>query len=106
MLSGIWPRGNSKAPGSGNTGITSGRLPGPRYSALIGMCGPDAAGSKKIAGVEPELDHDANKWNRIMISSLCLSMICAQTRFRVCRVENRFPPPDHVRGHAFPDHAL
>jgi len=22
---------------------------------------------------------------------LCLSMICAQTRFRVCRVENRLP---------------
>jgi len=38
-----------------------------------------------------ELDHDAMRWNLIMISSLCLSMICAQTRFRVCRVENRFP---------------
>jgi hypothetical protein len=32
----------------------------------------------------PVLDHDAIKWNRIMISSLCLSMISAQTRFRVC----------------------
>ena len=30
------------------------------------------------------LDHDAIEWNRIMISSICLSMISAQTRFRVC----------------------
>jgi len=29
------------------------------------------------------LEHDAIEWNRIMISSLCLSMISAQTRFRV-----------------------
>jgi len=36
------------------------------------------------------LDHDAREWNRIVISSLCLRMICAQT-LRVCRVENRFP---------------
>src|SRR6266403_3253410 len=43
MLSGIWPRGSSSAPGSGNTGITSGRSPGPRYSALIGICGPGAS---------------------------------------------------------------
>src|SRR6266852_5118337 len=42
MLSGIWPRGSNSAPGSGNTGITSGRSPGPRYSALIGIGGPDA----------------------------------------------------------------
>src|SRR5258706_450169 len=42
MLSGIWPRGSSSAPGSGNTGIPSGRSPGPRYSALIGICGPGA----------------------------------------------------------------
>src|ERR1700709_532365 len=42
MLSGIWPRGSSSAPGSGNTGITSGRSPGPRYSALIGIGGPGA----------------------------------------------------------------
>src|SRR6185437_8950273 len=40
MLSGIWPRGNSSAPGSGNTGITSGSSPGPSYSALIGICVP------------------------------------------------------------------
>src|SRR3982750_3740991 len=37
MLSGIWPRGNSSAPASGNTGITSGSSAGPRYSALIGI---------------------------------------------------------------------
>src|ERR1700704_1090063 len=37
MLSGIWPRGSNSAPGSGNTGITSRRSPGPRYSALIGI---------------------------------------------------------------------
>src|ERR1019366_9778177 len=42
MLSGIWPRGSSSAPGSGNTGITWGRSPGPRYSALIGIGGPGA----------------------------------------------------------------
>src|SRR3569833_316970 len=37
MLSGICPRGNSSAPGSGNTGIVSGRSIGPRYWAFIGM---------------------------------------------------------------------
>src|ERR1700759_3705957 len=37
MFSGIWPRGSRSAPGRGNTGITSGRSAGPRYSALIGM---------------------------------------------------------------------
>src|SRR6476659_2454761 len=40
MLSGIWPRGSNSAPGSGNTGMTSGSSPGPRYSALIGICSP------------------------------------------------------------------
>src|ERR1700730_13742132 len=45
MLSGIWPRGSNSAPGSGNTGITWGRSPGPRYSALIGIAGPDAVKS-------------------------------------------------------------
>src|SRR5438105_11671748 len=40
MLSGIWPRGSSSAPGSGNTGMISGSSPGPRYSALIGICSP------------------------------------------------------------------
>src|SRR5882724_1007300 len=40
MLSGIWPRGNSSAPGSGNTGTILGSSPGPRYSALIGISGP------------------------------------------------------------------
>ena len=44
------------------------------------------------------LDHDAIKWNRIMISSLCLSMISAQTRFRVCREGKPVS--------TFPDHAL
>jgi len=37
------------------------------------------------------LDHDAIEWNRIMISSLCLSMISAQTRFAFVARENRFP---------------
>jgi hypothetical protein len=37
------------------------------------------------------LDHDAIKWNRIMISSPCLSMISAQTRFAFVARENRFP---------------
>src|SRR5712691_6179853 len=37
MLSGICPRGNSNAPGSGNTGITSARSPGLLYSAFIGI---------------------------------------------------------------------
>jgi len=35
-------------------------------------------------------DHEAIKRNRIMISALYLSMICAQT-LSVCRVENRLP---------------
>jgi len=30
-------------------------------------------------------------WNRIMISSLCLSMISAQTRSAFVARENRFP---------------
>src|SRR5438105_13499507 len=37
MFSGICPRGSKSAPGSGNTGTTSGRSDGPRYSALIGI---------------------------------------------------------------------
>src|SRR5450830_1483724 len=37
MLSGIWPRGSSSAPGSGSTGIVPGRSIGPRYSAFIGI---------------------------------------------------------------------
>jgi hypothetical protein len=43
------------------------------------------------------LDHDPIGLNRIMISSLCLSMIFS---------ENRFPPSGQARGHAFPDHAV
>src|SRR5689334_14169330 len=48
MLSGIWPRGNNSAPGSGNTGISSGRSPGPRYSALIGIGVPVLAPGASI----------------------------------------------------------
>jgi hypothetical protein len=33
-------------------------------------------------------------------------MISAQTRSAFVARENRFPPSDQVRGHAFPDHAL
>jgi len=36
-------------------------------------------------------DHDAIKWNRIMISSFCLSMISAQTRFAIVARQNKFP---------------
>jgi hypothetical protein len=32
------------------------------------------------------LDHDAIKWNRIMISSLCLSMIFSESRFPLFRI--------------------
>jgi hypothetical protein len=32
------------------------------------------------------LDHDAIKWNRIMISSLCLSMIISENRFPLFRI--------------------
>jgi len=32
----------------------------------------------------PAPDHDAIKWNRIMISSLCLSMIFSENRFPLC----------------------
>jgi hypothetical protein len=32
------------------------------------------------------LDHDAIKWNRIMISSLCLSMIFSENRFPLFRI--------------------
>jgi hypothetical protein len=34
----------------------------------------------------PRLDHDAIKWNRIMISSLCLSMIFSENRFPLFRI--------------------
>jgi hypothetical protein len=44
---------------------------------------PDAPGDDRP-------DHDAIKWNRIMISSLCLSMISAQTLFAFVARENRF----------------
>src|SRR5215475_4776571 len=37
MLSGICPRGSSRAPGNGKTGITSARSPGFVYSAFIGI---------------------------------------------------------------------
>jgi hypothetical protein len=32
------------------------------------------------------LDHDAIRWNRIMISSLCLSMIFSENRFPLFRI--------------------
>jgi hypothetical protein len=32
------------------------------------------------------LDHDAIRWNRIMISSLCLSMIFSENRFTLFRI--------------------
>jgi hypothetical protein len=32
------------------------------------------------------LDHDAIKWNRIMISSPCLSMIFSENRFPLFRI--------------------
>jgi hypothetical protein len=38
-----------------------------------------------IQGVD-SLDHDAIKWNRIMISSLCLSMIFLENRFPLFRI--------------------
>src|SRR5581483_5694561 len=56
MLSGIWPRGNSSAPGSGNTGITSGRSAGPRYSALIGMNLPAFSYLTRTATLGPRGD--------------------------------------------------
>jgi hypothetical protein len=34
--------------------------------------------------VNDSLDHDAIKWNRIMILSLCLSMIFSENRFPLC----------------------
>src|SRR5918993_3695653 len=37
MLSGICPRGRSRAPGRGKTGITDGQSSGPRYTAFIPM---------------------------------------------------------------------
>src|SRR2546423_14721495 len=54
MLSGIWPRGKSSAPGSGNTGMISGSSPGPRYSALIGICSPGQfVGSVRVLFTKP-----------------------------------------------------
>jgi len=34
----------------------------------------------------PRPDHDAIKWNRIMILSLCLSMIFSENRFPLFRI--------------------
>src|SRR2546423_1422741 len=54
MLSGIWPRGSSSAPGNGNTGMISGSSPGPRYSALIGICSPGQfVGSVRVLFTKP-----------------------------------------------------
>src|SRR5262245_21344173 len=50
MLSGIWPRGNSSAPGNGNTGMISGRSAGPRYSMLIGIWSPLTAPAHRASG--------------------------------------------------------
>jgi hypothetical protein len=33
-----------------------------------------------------DLDHDSIKWHRIMISSLCLSMIFSENRFPLFRI--------------------
>src|ERR1700730_11722379 len=55
--------------------------------------------------VRASLDHNPIKLNRITISSLCLSIISAQT-LRVCREGKSGPPSGQAQGHAFPDHAL
>src|SRR5262245_44913849 len=61
MLSGIWPRGNSSAPGSGNTGITSGRSAGPRYSALIGMYLPSGCSAHDPEQIVRQLSREQNR---------------------------------------------
>jgi hypothetical protein len=57
-------------------------------------------GQGKLAESEltTRFDHDAIKWNRIMISSLCLSMIFSENRFPLCanaalRVRIMLQPP-------------
>src|SRR5512133_2419320 len=68
MLSGIWPRGSNSAPGNGNTGMISGSSPGPRYSALIGICCPGQfAGSVRVLFTKPcsaSLEYDLREQNR------------------------------------------
>jgi hypothetical protein len=43
-------------------------------------------GAAAAAAGDDTLDHDAIKWNRIMISSLCLSMIFSENRFPLFRI--------------------
>jgi hypothetical protein len=60
-------------------GLTQASAGGPAIFLTSRECESDCG--KATGGC---LDHDAIKQNRIMISSLCLSMISAQTRFRIC----------------------
>jgi hypothetical protein len=57
----------------------------------IGFAGAAVAGSRPAAARSLDrpvgtLDHDAIKWNRTMISSLCLSMIFSENRFPLFRI--------------------
>ncbi len=58
-----------------------------RYRAAAGRAAGNHAGSAYLS----RLDHDSIRLNRIMISSLCLSMISAQTRSAFVARENRYP---------------
>ena len=47
----------------------------------------DIAKSVSVSGfMSSALDHDPIRWNRIMISSLCLSMIFSENRFPLFRI--------------------
>src|SRR6266851_5658448 len=58
-----------------------------RFRAAAGRAAGNHAGSAYLS----RLDHDSIRLNRIMISSLCLSMISAQTRSAFVARENRYP---------------
>jgi hypothetical protein len=47
---------------------------------------PDTFGVPTIHGQSKPLNHDAIRWNRIMISSLCLSMIFSENRLPLFRI--------------------
>ncbi len=101
MLSGIWPRGSSSAPGSGNTGITSGRSPGPRYSALIGICVPLLAQGLKLRGLKnPGRESLTRYENRIVDSRLRPSTVASSVgpqASKNCTSCLRAPSSFHLR---------
>src|SRR5882724_6453763 len=69
----------------------------PFRESLLRSIWASIGGSESLASPKVALERDDFSSNRHPALSFCLSMIFS---------ENRYPPSDQVRGHAFPDHAL